>query len=68
MTFAQAKKLKKGKSFVWYAGARYKFVRLEKELGCWFIIINDEPPGKHEDRLLLASVAHDFSAKERKEK
>ena len=57
MTHKQAKKLKPGKSNVWYAGAWYRFVRLERLAFGWYVVIWDEPPSKHEDRLNIESVS-----------
>lgn len=55
MTFRQAQKLKPRRSFVLFAGAKFRFIRLEKMAGVWFVVIEDER--NHYDKLLMSSCA-----------
>lgn len=53
MTIKQAKKLIPLKSWIRFAGQRFRFVRLH-ENGV-HLVIYDEPPSKHEDVLSISS-------------
>jgi hypothetical protein len=56
MKFNEARFMKR-ETTIYYGGCPVKFVRLQKRLGTWFVIVNDEKENpKHEDCLLLSSV------------
>lgn len=54
MTFREARKLKKRKSYVMFAGSKYLFIHLQKIEGIWMVVIEDKP--NHEALLLLSGV------------
>lgn len=56
MTTKEARKLIPDKSYVRYAGSKYKVADIRIMLGNIFVGIYDEPPSKHVDYINAASL------------
>lgn len=42
--------------YVEYAGGKYEVADVEDLFGCFFVLIYDEPPSRHIDKVKLSSV------------
>jgi hypothetical protein len=58
MTYKQARKLKKKKSYISFAFKNYLFIRLQKMDNLWMIVVEDSPG--NEILLLLSSVGYEL--------